>query len=128
MYNPQKIKDLLDAGGYKYKDLLLAMGKTWNGAINGVIKGDIRVSKLEQIADFFGVSTDCFFIRDPKKYNPNAQKSITQIMAESQEKELVALRELVAEKDKRIQLLELYLDLLKKNQTNQQDLGQNSDK
>jgi len=46
MYNPQRIIQLLEDRGLKNKDLLDFIGKNWNGSLQQVVNGDIRVSKL----------------------------------------------------------------------------------
>lgn len=117
MYNPQKVIDLLKSTGVTNKALLDYMGKNWNGSIKGIISGDIRVSKLEKIADFFGVPVDEFFDRD---------QSVTGIMVGgvrnnvhhfSVKTDPSALQALIDEKDKRIKLLEDMVALLKGEKT-----------
>jgi len=64
MYNGQKIKELLRLRNLKQKDLLEALGTRENGSISRFVDGNIKASRLEEIADFFGVSIDTFFIRE----------------------------------------------------------------
>jgi transcriptional regulator with XRE-family HTH domain len=117
MYNSQKIFDLLAARNLKNKDLLEHLGKNWNGSLSQVVNGDLRASKLEQIADFFGVSIDTFFIRDGAYQQSDAVStngrlnSVRTAAALSKQK---VLEDLIAEKDKRIKLLEDMVELLKK--------------
>lgn len=123
MFNPQKIKDLLAEAGIKNNELLKYMGKNWNGSLDYVLKGDIRVSKIEMIADFFGVPIDTFFDRASSNngvvvggvsncvhhFSVNPDKA-------AREKLEVLLAEkdiLIAEKEKRIKALEEIIDLLK---------------
>ena len=105
MYNPQKITDLLEARRVKARDLLTFLGKNWNGSVAQVVNHDIRVSKIERIADFFQVPIDTFFDRE------------TTILGEPQSTSAAArisdLERLLVEKDKRIALLEDMVSLLK---------------
>lgn len=78
MYNGQKIKELLHARNLKQKDLLEALGTRENGSISRFVDGNIKASRLEEIADFFGVSIDTFFIRkgsqaDGEDYESDSQ-------------------------------------------------------
>lgn len=61
MYKGQRIKELLEARGLAQKDLLEHLGVRDNGTINRFTGTDIKASRLEQIAEFFGVSVDYFF-------------------------------------------------------------------
>lgn len=122
MYNPQKVIDLIEAGGYQKKALLDFMGKNWNGSLDAVIKGDIRVSKLEKIADFFGVPVDTFFDRE----TPNTGVQISGVRNKVHHFTVGAalternnLQALIEEKDKRIKLLEEMVEMYRSSQTNQ---------
>lgn len=116
MYNPQKVIDLIETSGVQRKDLLDYMGKNWNGSVEAVIKGDIRVSKLEKIADYFGVPVDTFFDREGMNTGVqvgganNKVHHFTVGAALNERKALDALiaekDKLLEEKDKRITLLE----------------------
>lgn len=122
MYNPQKVIELIDSCGVRRKELLTFMGKNWNGSVDAVIRGDIRVSKLEKIADFFGVPVDTFFDRDTN--SPGVQvgglkNHVHNFSVGSQSNEKRVLEELIAEKEKRIKLLEDMVELLKKQLGNQ---------
>lgn len=117
MYNPQKIIDLLEAGGIQKKALLDYIGKNWNGSVDAVIKGDIRVSKLEKIADFFGVPVDTFFDREPINNGVSVGGVRNRVhhfsvgMASDERKQFEAL---IAEKDGRIADLQDTVKILKK--------------
>lgn len=63
MYNGKKILELLSERNLKQKDLLEALGTRENGSVSRFVKGDIKASRLEEIADYFGVSIDTFFER-----------------------------------------------------------------
>lgn len=123
MYNPQKVIDLLQSSGAKNRDLLDFMGKNWNGSVAQVINGDIRVSKLEKIADFFGVPVDYFFDRDQDNFHLKIGGVLNHIHdfhigpgAENTGAMARILKEkeaLIIEKDKRIELLEDMVEFLK---------------
>lgn len=121
MYNPQKIFDLIEKRGILKKDVILAIkgeGK-WqkDGNLKQLVDRDVRVSTLEKIADYLRVSMDYFFDRDVDVSGVMVNgeghriKDITVI----QKSETDALKELIAEKDKRIKLLEDMVELLKQN-------------
>lgn len=116
MYNPQKVIDLVNEAGVSNKTLLDYLGKNWNGSLISIIKGDIRVSKLEKIADFFGVSIDEFFDRDPAVNGVRVGGVRNNVHHFNVNTETAALQQLVEEKDKRIALLEDMVAMLKKGQ------------
>lgn len=121
MYNPQKVIDLIESCGVRRKELLTFMGKNWNGSVDAVIKGDIRVSKLEKIADFFGVPVDTFFDRDACNSGVQVgglRNHVHNFSVGTSSKEKRVLEELLAEKEKRIQVLEDMVELLKKQLDN----------
>lgn len=62
MYNPLKIAQLLKERELKSKDLMEYIGYKVQGGLIHSVGGDIRASKLEKIADFFGVPIDTFLI------------------------------------------------------------------
>lgn len=117
MYNPQKVIDLLKSTGVTNKALLDYMGKNWNGSIKGIISGDIRVSKLEKIADFFGVPVDEFFDRDQSVNGVMVGGVRNNVHHFSVKTDPAALQALIDEKDKRIKLLEDMVALLKGEKT-----------
>lgn len=124
MYNPQKIKELISEAGIKNNELLKYLGKNWNGSIDYVINGDIRVSKIEKIADFFGVPIDTFFERDSSnpgvvvggKGNRVHHFSVnSNVVALEKLEALVKEKEtLIEEKEKRIKVLEEFNESLKR--------------
>ncbi len=108
MYNPQKIIDLLEERRVKARDLLTFLGKNWNGSVSQVVNHDIRVSKIERIADFFQVPIDTFFDRETPVLNGVPSNSAAARISD--------LECLLAEKDKRIALLEDMVSLLKERE------------
>lgn len=116
MYNPKKIEDLLQQRGLRNKQLLIHLGYNERSGLLQSVSGDIRVSKLEKIADFFGVPMDTFFDRDIK--SGSQDERVTKGKADSvniaYEREQ-SLRDLLKEKDRRIQLLEEMVEMLKSN-------------
>lgn len=115
MYNPQKIRQLLKERNLKSKDLLDFIGKNWNGSLPQVVDGDIRVSKLERIADFFQVSMDEFFDRNISVegvYSTGSNNHLHHITVGVADK-CRNLERLIAEKDARIATLEEMVTLLK---------------
>lgn len=113
MYNPQKVIDLMKATGATNKALLDYMGKNWNGSLKAIISGDIRVSKLEKIADFFGVPVDEFFDREQSVNGVLVGGVRNKVHHFSVKTDTAALQALIDEKDKRINLLEDMIVLLK---------------
>jgi hypothetical protein len=85
--------------------------------------GNPTVKTLEPIADFFGVSMDVFFQRDKSVSVPstsvvgdgNAVGSCNTIAAFSpaQKQHVELLEKLIEDKDKRIETLEMLVNLLK---------------
>lgn len=117
MYNPQKVIDLLKTTGATNKSLLDYMGKNWNGSLKAIISGDIRVSKLEKIADFFGVPVDEFFDREQSVNGVLVGGVRNNVHHFSVKTDPAALQALIEEKDKRIKLLEDMIALLKGEKT-----------
>lgn len=116
MYNPKKIEDLLRQRGLKNKQLLIHLGYNERGGLLQSVSGDIRVSKLEKIADFFGLPIDTFFDRNIKLGSqderiPSGTADPVNIAYEREQ----SLRDLLKEKDRRIQLLEEMVEMLKSN-------------
>lgn len=117
MYNYQIILDLLEKNKIKNKELLEYLGKNWNGSLPQIIDADIRASKLERIADFFGVPIDTFFERESVnngvlitgKHNQIHHFSVGLSADERKNYET-----LLAEKDSRIAALEDTIKILKK--------------
>lgn len=115
MYNYQKIIDLLKDNNIKSKTLLQAIGKNWNGSVEAVIKGDIRVSKLEKIADFFGVPIDTFFDRETSNNGVSVSGTSNRVhnFTVNNHYDVKSLQTLLEEKDKRIKTLEDMIEILK---------------
>jgi len=117
MYNPQIIIDLLAERGIKNTELNEYLGYDKNAYIKQVIGADIRVSKLEKIADFFGVSIDTFFNRTQSKSNGSSvhisQTRRSSISVSQGCGDTESLNRLIAEKDKRIGTLEEMVSILK---------------
>ena len=113
MYNYQIVTDLLKERNLSNADLLRHLGLSPRTNLLSQLKGDIRVSKLEKIADFFNVPTDTFFERSTGGnhvgFSGNHQKfRDINIQQEAQCRNLSAL---IDEKDKRIALLEEMLNM-----------------
>ncbi len=133
MYNGAKIKALLKERNLKIKDLLEELEMNTGGGLRPLAEGDPKASKLEKLADFFGVSIDTFFIRDKQPHisvvgNSNNVACLTIGALEEKNANLQAL---IEEKDKRIELLETVNDMLRKELTNMKRNiinGQDTDK
>lgn len=111
MYNPLKIEQLLRERGLKNKTLLEYLGYKVQGGLIQAVSGDIRVSKLEKISDFFGVPVDTFFDRECEANGTITAGGISpRTIADEREQ---ALRDLLKEKNQRIALLEDMVAMLK---------------
>ena len=66
MYNGAIIRALLKERKLKIKDLLDGLNMNTGGGLRPLEDADPKASKLEELADFFGVSIDTFFIRDKR--------------------------------------------------------------
>lgn len=121
MYNGKVIRRLLKERGILQKELLEYLYpdlQKRNGSIVQIENGNPTVKTLERIADFFKISMDIFFDRDEHyTHRGGVSTNEYQLRIESLEK-------LIAEKDKRIDLLEQLNQLFKKSNDVQ---GQNSD-
>jgi transcriptional regulator with XRE-family HTH domain len=126
MYNGQVIKDLLEKQKKSNKELLAYLGKDipgGNSYLRSLMTGNPTVKTLEPIADFFGVSMDVFFQRDKSVAVPstsvvgdgNAVGSCNTVAAISpaQKQHVELLEKLIEDKDKRIETLEMLVNLLK---------------
>ncbi len=116
MYNPRKVIELIESSGCKKKELLDFMGTNYNGSVESVIKGDIRVSKLEKIADFFGVPVDVFFDREQTNNGVlvgGVRNRVHHFTVGTSENEIKTMQALLDEKDKRIDTLEEMIEILK---------------
>lgn len=94
MYNGKIIRELLRAQKKKIKDLREHLGSTGNATVLNIINGNPHVSRLEEVADYFGVSMDVFFIRD---YKPEKIENVQ------------FYEKMIEEKDARIAVLEKYI-------------------
>lgn len=133
MYNGSIIKALLKERNLKIKDLLEGLNMNTGGGARPLVEGDPKASKLEEMADFFGVSIDTFFIRNKQPHisvvgNSNNVACLT---IGALEEKTANLQTLIDEKDKRIELLETVNEMLrnelqevKKTKT----VGQDTDK
>lgn len=121
MYNGQIISELLNERGRSPAELLTAIGlNPKTNSIQSIVKGNPTVKRIEAVADFFDVSMDTFFSRDFSKNGINIKdvhNSFRNINLQSDNKHLEAmvetLKELIAEKDRRIELLEEINNLYK---------------
>ena len=124
MFITQRIYELLEAAGKSQRELLEAIGKkNSNGMVNSLLgkdQNDIKVSNLEKIADYFGVSIDYFFDRDSTLVGVLASGNnnhIHHIQAEAGQKTIEVQQKLIEEKDKRIELLEQMIEILKQGRS-----------
>ena len=107
MYNGNIIKELLKTRNIPNKELLKYLGYDCEGgntSLSQIINGNPTVKRLEPVADFFDVSMDIFF-----------ERSFT---TEQEEEKLTSqmkidhLESLLEEKNKRIETLELLVQVL----------------
>lgn len=101
MYKGKVIKELLAKYDKKNKDLLEYLGSTSNSTIAQLVNGNPTVSKLEQVADFFGVPMDVFFERTDILAIKSDQKDLLK-------QENAFLKEQVKQLEKQVNLLEKY--------------------
>lgn len=113
MYNGQKINQLIDKSGLKKTDILAQLDMQYK-SLQTIIEGNPTVKSLEKIADFFKVPMDYFFDRSVEIYDPTlsitgngnkVQHGDGNVMIESQAKEIEHLQQLLAEKERMIQVL-----------------------
>ena len=131
MYNGAVIRALLKERNLKIKDLLEGLDMKTGGTLRPLEEADIKASKLEEIANFFGVSIDTFFIRNKQPHISvvgNNNNNIACFTVGALEEKTANLQALIEEKDKRIELLETVNEMLKrelenirKNSLNRQD-------
>lgn len=112
MYNPQKIYDLLSEHKLQQKELLRALGKNDKASLKQMCERDIRVSTLEKIADYFQVPVDTFFDR-PNSVSISGNGHKVHHIYVGETSDVKHLENLLEEKDKRIQLLEEMVEILK---------------
>lgn len=115
MYNGLIIKDLLKQQGKKAKDLLAVLEVNSNGSISQLVKdANPTAKRLEVIADFLDIPIDALFIREHQPSGSNVvgnDNHVASITIGALNGQLKGLQQIIAEKDKRIQLLEEMLDL-----------------
>ena len=133
MFNPQIVKDLLKLHNKQASDLIHYLNLSPNTSLPTILKGKIRVDKLEKIADFFGVPTDTFFERSVPMsggVTVNGDKNrvhhfsvrndsfnspyATQGLLNEKDRVIEQKDLLLEEKSKRIDTLEEMIELLKK--------------
>ena len=112
MYNGKKIKELLDERGQNNSALLQALGlDPKKNSLKTVINGNPTANRLEQVADFFGVSIDEFFIREngpvpPHGITDDSRLSELELEVSQRDEVLLLKDEIIKEKEERIKLLE----------------------
>lgn len=104
MYKGNKIRELFAIHSKKNKDLLEYLGSSSNSTIIQLINGNPTVSKLEQVADFFGVSMDVFFERPEYQQNKNNIDLQNELLRQ----ENAFLKEQIKQLEKQVNLLEKY--------------------
>lgn len=121
MYNGKVIRKILRERNLLQKDLLEYLYSDVtksSGSITQLENGNPTVKTLERIADYFRVSMDTFFERNDHYIQ------IGSIPSNEYQLRIESLEKLIAEKDKRIDLLEQLILLLKKSNDTE---GQNPD-
>jgi len=112
MFNGQIIRELMDDRKEPYRNLMRALGvNPKNSNINSIVNGNPSVKRLEEIADYFDVPIDIFFIRKKQYKSPE----ITEYQKEIKDlKERIKyLETLMAEKDRCISVQETLIDTLR---------------
>jgi len=107
--NLNKIKDLAEKKRITIVELCKKSDISHSGFYKNVQKGEIKVSRLEKLANVLGVSPAYFFSDDgkPEDYQ-SKDRPVNYEKKEpvSLERETELLKELILEKDKRLKLLE----------------------
>lgn len=121
MYNGKAIKELLERRGLQNQALLEALGlNPKQNSIQTIITGNPSAKRLEQIADFFNVTIDTFFIReggvelsstDSKNGLKCASPAVLQHEVKQRDEVIKFKDQMLQEKDERIRLLEELLAL-----------------
>lgn len=129
MYNGLIIEQLLEARKIQKKVILDYLGIPREGggtALKQIMTGNPTVKRLEPVADFFQVSMDVFFNRNVP-FSPLASNvvgngnavgtgnSIITPQENESQLRIEILERLLAEKDKRIEVLEMLISTLKSN-------------
>lgn len=115
MFNGHIISELIEQKKAKKVDIY-NYAEITKATLDNIIKGTSipNCNTLEKIADFFGVSMDIFFIRDnqPVKsignnvtINGNLNNVSSDILLNESKREVEHLKELLAEKERLIQVL-----------------------
>lgn len=115
MYNGEIIRDLLKQQGKKAKDLLAALEVNSNGSISQLVKdANPTARRLEIIADFLEIPIDALFLREHNYCGHNVVGNgnhVANITIGTLKGKLQDQQQIIAEKDKRIQLLEEMLEM-----------------
>lgn len=112
MYNGKRIKELLEERGQNNSALLSALGlDPKKNSLKTVINGNPTANRLEQVADFFGVAIDEFFIRENRSVPSSVDTGISRLKeleleVSQRDKVLLLKDEIIKEKEERIKLLE----------------------
>ncbi len=124
MYNGKAIKELLEKRGLQNQALLTALGlNPKQNSIQSLITGNPTAKRLEQIADFFSVTIDTFFIReggvelsstDSKNGLKSASAYVLQQEVKARDEVIKFKDQMLREKDERIKLLEELLAVYRK--------------
>ena len=112
MYNGKRIKELLEERGQNNSALLSALGlDPKKNSLKTIINGNPTANRLEQVADFFGVAIDEFFIRENRSVPSPVDTGISRLKeleleVSQRDKVLLLKDEIIKEKEERIKLLE----------------------
>jgi transcriptional regulator with XRE-family HTH domain len=128
MYNGKAIKELLEKRGLQNQALLTALGlNPKQNSIQSLITGNPTAKRLEQIADFFNVTIDTFFIReggielsstDSKNGLKSASAYVLQQEVKHRDDVIKFKDDMLREKDERIKLLEELLEVYRAQKSN----------
>ena len=128
MYNGKAIKELLEKRGLQNQALLTALGlNPKQNSIQSLITGNPTAKRLEQIADFFNVTIDTFFIReggielsstDSKNGLKSASAYVLQQEVKHRDDVIKFKDDMLREKDERIKLLEELLEVYRAQNSN----------
>ena len=128
MYNGKAIKELLEKRGLQNQALLTALGlNPKQNSIQSLITGNPTAKRLEQIADFFNVTIDTFFIReggievsstDSKNGLKSASAYVLQQEVKHRDDVIKFKDDMLREKDERIKLLEELLEVYRAPKSN----------
>ena len=128
MYNGKSIKELLEKRGLQNQALLTALGlNPKQNSIQSLITGNPTAKRLEQIADFFNVTIDTFFIReggielsstDSKNGLKSASSYVLQQEVKHRDDVIKFKDDMLREKDERIKLLEELLEVYRAPKSN----------